>query len=77
MLDDLGPRQQTPTAQYGCEGGCGLFMSAPGRCLACWYEQHTYPPESVYTLPRDDPRRDKVRAVRDPRAQRPTFGRIQ
>jgi hypothetical protein len=63
---------------YPCTGGCGTpIPGGPGTCLDCWKRTKTYAPEEVRMLPADDPRRERVRDPRDPRRQRPTWGRVR
>jgi hypothetical protein len=62
------PRQQTPTEQYPCPGGCGGFLSHPSPCIACWLSTRTYTRREVAMLPDGDPRKARVRP--DPRYRR-------
>lgn len=56
-----GPAEQTPAAQYPCDGGCGCWAVAPFTCLPCWLARQTYTPRQVAQLDDDDPRRARVR----------------
>lgn len=78
MTERVTQDRQTPLAPYRCPGGCGGYVPDGNQpCITCWLAARTYEPAQVRMLPRDDPRRQRVRDPRDRRRREPWFGRAR